>query len=133
MSYLRTPNHLLCFILKNSRRILKFFEKYNFNGKELSKNPWPFANFYPIFNLKAVLISRKIGETKKCAHSPSSICLYTLKPGVTVCFCDFLELAVKNHYTKLCGTVQISCGRKLRNISVHYPLRADFTCNKHLL
>ena len=27
--------------------------------------------------------------------------------GVTVLFCDPCELAIENHYTKLCGTVQI--------------------------
>ena len=43
--------------------ILKFFERKIFNGKEFLKIEGQFAKFQPIFNLKTVLNSHKIGES----------------------------------------------------------------------
>ena len=40
------------------------FQKKNFNWREFSKSPWPFESFHSIFNLKTVLISQKIGQSK---------------------------------------------------------------------
>ena len=55
------------------------FWKIKFQWETFFEKPyWAFASFHPIFNLKAVLISQKIGElkwgvpysiTKKCPHS----------------------------------------------------------------
>ena len=55
------------------------FRKIKFQWERIfEKKPWPCANFRPIFNLKKVLISQKISESKlgvpysalkKCPHS----------------------------------------------------------------
>ena len=52
MSYLRT--------------LYDHFENFQkkFNGREFPKILWPFASFHTILNLKTVLTSQKIGESK---------------------------------------------------------------------
>ena len=53
MSHLRT----LCSHFKN-------FRKFKFQWDKIYEKTWCFASFPPIFNLKAVLISPKIGKSK---------------------------------------------------------------------
>ena len=56
MSYLRTlHNHF------------EIFRKIKYQWERIFENPWAFASFPSIFNLKTVLSSQKIGESKRGA------------------------------------------------------------------